>query len=126
LNEGRWFFSYGIGENWLKLRDRGMSADWQVFPTTQWNYAIAVSPENAASAVSVEEFPVGKQPFSAKPAAVVLNVKARKLHSWRSEDGAANPVPQSPVSSDGPQEAIRLIPYASAKVRITAFPQLEK
>jgi DUF1680 family protein len=27
-------FSYGIGESWVKLPNRGMTADWQVSPTT--------------------------------------------------------------------------------------------
>jgi len=53
---------------------------------------------------------------------VKLSVKARKLNQWQAEDGAANPLPQSPVASDQPEEAITLIPYAAAKLRITAFP----
>jgi hypothetical protein len=35
----------------------------------------------------------------------------------------ANPLPQSPVESDQAEETITLIPYAAAKLRITAFPQ---
>jgi len=50
-------------------------------------------------------------------------VKARKLNEWRSEDGVAESLPQSPVVSDEPEETIALIPYAAAKLRITAFPQ---
>ncbi len=125
IERGPLVFSYGIGEGWVKLRDRGMTADWQVFPTTPWNYAIEVTPENAASSVSAAEFPIGNIPFSAKPAPVELRIKARKMPSWRPEDGAADPVPQSPVSSDQPVESIRLVPYAAAKLRITAFPQLK-
>ncbi len=124
IERGPLVFSYGIGESWLKLRDRGMTADWQVFPTTQWNYALAVTSESVASSVSVEEFPLGKAPFSAKPASVEIRVKARKLPSWLAIDGVADPVPPSPVSSDQPEETIRLVPYAAAKLRITAFPQL--
>ncbi len=125
MERGPLVFSYGIGESWVKLRDRGMTADWQVFPTTQWNYAIAVNAEDPARSISVKENPVGSKPFGAKPAAVELQVKARKVPSWRSEDGVANPVPASPVSSAEPEESIRLIPYAAAKLRITAFPQLK-
>jgi hypothetical protein len=33
-------------------------------------------------------------------------------------------LPQSPVTSNEPEEEITLIPYAGAKLRITAFPQL--
>jgi hypothetical protein len=87
--------------------------------------AIAVSPEDAADSVSVSEAPLGQRPFTAKPAPVELRVKARKLASWRDEDGAANPVSPAPVSSDQPEESIALVPYAAAKLRITAFPQLK-
>ncbi len=125
VERGPLVFSHGIGESWVKLGDRGMTADWQVFPTTAWNYAVAVTPEDAADSVSVTEAPLGQQPFSARPAPVELRVKARKLPSWRAEDGAANPVPPGPVSSDQPEESIALVPYAAAKLRITGFPQLK-
>jgi hypothetical protein len=55
-----------------------VTADWQVFPTTQWNYALTVDMEN----VGAQESRVGSSPFNLK--------------------------------------------YASAKLRITAFPQLDK
>jgi uncharacterized protein len=32
-------------------------------------------------------------------------------------------LPQSPVTTDQPAEDLTLIPYAAAKLRITAFPQ---
>lgn len=124
VERGPLVFAYGIGESWVKLRDRGKTADWEVYPTTRWNYALAITPENAAKPVTVHEAPAGARPFSDEPAAVELHVRARKLTSWHSEDGAADPVPQSPVSSTEPEEIIRLVPYAAAKLRITAFPQL--
>jgi len=31
VERGPLVFSYGIGESWVKLRDRGMTADWQYF-----------------------------------------------------------------------------------------------
>ena len=126
IERGPLVFSYPIGESWVKLADRGMTADWQVFPKSGWNYAIATDPESTAHAVAVSEAPLAKRPFTAKPASVSLTVKARKFPAWRSEDGAANPLPLSPVSSDKPEETISLVPYAAAKLRITAFPQLKR
>jgi uncharacterized protein len=125
VERGVLLFSYGIGEDWVKLRDRGMTADWQVYPTTQWNYALAVGDESPSRKITVTESEVGNNPFDEKAAPVRLDVRGRKLPDWRAVDGVADPLPQSPVTSDQPEETITLIPYAAAKLRITAFPLLK-
>jgi hypothetical protein len=98
---------------------------WQVYPTTQWNYALALSDEISSGTIGVTEGEVGNNPFDAKSASVKLHVKGQKLADWRAVDGVAEPVPESPVISDQPEEKITLVPYAAAKLRITAFPQLK-
>ena len=100
-----------------------MTADWQVFPTTPWNYALNVDPAAPEKSVVVSETELREAPFTARHTPVRLSIKARKLPDWRAEDGVANPLPQSPVASDQPEETITFIPYAAAKLRITAFPQ---
>ena len=121
IERGPLVFSYAIGESWVKLRDRGLTADWQVYPTTAWNYALKV--DSPGQSIAVTEGEVGQAPFTRSNTPVKLGVRARKLNDWRAEDGAANPLPQSPVASGEPEETITLIPYAAAKLRITAFPQ---
>ncbi|HET7104673.1 MAG TPA: hypothetical protein VFI20_11355, partial [Terracidiphilus sp.] len=122
VERGPLVFSYGIGENWVKLRDRGMTADWQVFPSAQWNYAVKVSETDPAGSIAVSEAAVGELPFGRRHAPVCLSLKARRIDEWRAVDGAADPLPQSPVACAAPEETISLIPYAAAKLRITAFP----
>lgn len=123
IERGPLVFSYPIGESWVKLQDRGMTADWQVFPSTSWNYALAIDKEGA-SKLPVQELPVGPSPFSLKDTPVKLQVMAHKVTQWRAVDGVADPVPESPVTSDQPGEQITLVPYAAAKLRITAFPKV--
>jgi uncharacterized protein len=123
VERGPLVFSYGIGESWVKLRDRGMTADWQVFPATGWNYVLSAEGSNPEKGIETVESPVGDVPFGRRSTPVKLKVKARKLDSWRAIDGVADPVPQSPVESANDEQTIEFIPYAAAKLRITAFPE---
>ena len=124
IERGPLVFSFPVGADWVKLRDRGMTADWQVYPTTPWNYALAVH-DDTAHVLAVEERVIGKQPFALRDAPVRIEVSARRLMAWTAVDGVAAPVPQSPVESTEIEEEIILVPYAAAKLRITSFPQLK-
>jgi uncharacterized protein len=122
VERGPLVFSYGIDESWVKLREHGMTADWQVFPASQWNYALQVNAAAPAQSIAVTEAEVGPLPFARAHAPVELHVNARRVNAWRAEDGAADPLPESPVRSTEPAQSLTLIPYGSAKLRITAFP----
>jgi len=124
VGRGPLVFSYPIGAAWVKLRERGLTADWQVYPTTQWNYALTLDPTDYSHGISTIETEMGSHPFAADQASVKLQVRAKKAPEWRAEEGVAIPVPQSPVTSNEPEEKITLVPYAGAKLRITAFPQM--
>jgi Uncharacterized protein conserved in bacteria len=125
IERGPLVFSYGIGESWVKLKENKLkSADWQVFPTTAWNYALSVDRYRPGDSIKVIEKEITSEPFSAKGSSLSLTARARKVPVWRAEDGVANPVPESPERSDEREEEIQLIPYAAAKLRITAFPRL--
>ena len=121
LHRGPLVFSYAIRETWLTLAQHGLTADWQIYPSTPWNYSLAIT-NASASVLEVQEQEVGNLPFSRNPASVKIVVPAHKVPSWRAEDGVAAAVPQSPVVSREAQESIELYPYAAAKLRITAFP----
>ena len=122
VERGPLVFSLGIGESWVKLRDRGLTADWQVFPTTEWSYALEVDGAESLKDVSVSEAALTDTPFTRKAPPVAIRVAGRRFAGWRAEDGAADPLPESPVAVDGPKETLELVPYAAAKLRVTAFP----
>jgi uncharacterized protein len=126
VERGPLVFSYGVDESWVKLRERGMTADWQVFPARPWNYALQVNAAAPAESISVTEVGLGPVPFARAHAPVQLQVTARPVNAWRAEDGAADPLPESPVRSTEPRQSLALIPYAAAKLRITAFPTAEE
>jgi hypothetical protein len=107
----------------VKLRDRPPTADWQVFPKEAWNYAL-LADEHAAFNIEVKELPLPPIPFGAEHPAVTLMVPARRMDEWRAIDGVAPAPALSPVRVDASDELLGLIPYAAAKLRITAFPSL--
>jgi DUF1680 family protein len=124
VERGPLVFAYNIGQDWLKLRDRGMTADWQVYPSSQWNYALEVNPSAQSQDIAVSENALTDKPFAAEGTPAQLHVKARLLPSWTASEGVAGTLAQSPVESAEHDETITLIPYAAAKLRITSFPWL--
>jgi uncharacterized protein len=125
VERGPLVFAYNIGQDWRKLRDRGMTADWQVYPTSRWNYALAVDPLAQSQKITVSENALKDRPFASEGASTELHVKARLLPSWVATEGVADPLAESPVESAEPDETITLVPYAAAKLRITSFPWLK-
>ncbi|WP_448100812.1 beta-L-arabinofuranosidase domain-containing protein [Luteibacter jiangsuensis] len=116
FSRGALVFSLPVGEAWVKWRKRGLTNDWQVYPTSSWNYA-------AGAPGKVEQYAIGPRPFAGATPAVTLAVRGR-LVAWKAEEGAADPVPAKPVPEDEPYTTLRLVPYAGAKLRITSFPKL--
>lgn len=124
IERGPLVFAHNIGEDWLKLRDRGMTADWQVYPSSRWNYALDLNASAGPQKIVVSENPLTDKPFASKGTPTQLQVKARLLPSWVASEGVAGALPEGPVESSMEEETITLIPYAAAKLRITSFPRL--
>ena len=107
-----------IGERWEKLQQRGLSADWQVFPTSDWNFGL---PRNPVF-VRVDRA-VPRIPFSGKSPGALVKVLAARVPAWRAIGSFAAPPPIGPVVVSGAAtERLTLVPYAGAKLRITEFP----
>jgi len=124
IERGPLVFSLKMGENWTRLEGDALAPDWEVRPTTPWNYGLVVDPARPATLIKVVEAPIGQYPFSENTAPVELVMKARRVPEWQMVDGSAGPLPESPVKSLSPEEEVTLVPYGAAKLRITAFPEI--
>ena len=124
IERGPLVYALNIGAEWKKLKDNPQFADWEVFPTTPWNYALQLDREHPERSVTFEERPIGSPPFSAQAFPVIARVKGRRLTDWKMARGAAAPPPSSPVRSPEPLEELTLVPYGCTDLRITEFPTL--
>jgi hypothetical protein len=130
LERGPLVFALRLGERWTKLTE-GMkkpapspAVDWEVRPTTPWNYGLELDPPSAASTVTVRERPIGEFPFDGDAPAVELSVKGRRVPAWTLVNGSAGPLPESPVAGREREETLTLVPYGAAKLRVCAFPRI--
>jgi DUF1680 family protein len=126
ISRGPLVFSLKIGEKWKKLAEKGQTADWSVEPKTPWNYALMLDGRKAGVGLSVQIQKMGNNPFTPNGTPVVLVAMAKRVPDWKLVDGSAGPVPESPLEVGGSPERIELIPFAAAKLRITAFPVVKK
>src|SRR5262249_19189905 len=120
-------FSLKIGERWTRCGGTDNWPEYEVFPTTPWNYGLALEGKDPTSSFKVDKKPkpCAAQPFTPETAPIELHAKARKIPAWKQDDlGLVGKLPLSPVKSDEPIQNITLIPMGAARLRITAFPVL--
>ncbi|MBU1339867.1 MAG: glycoside hydrolase family 127 protein, partial [Acidobacteria bacterium] len=129
IERGPLVYALKIGEEWKRVNadkpHRELPhGDWEVYPTSPWNYALDLSEEDVAG-LSFMEFPLGEMPFSPENAPVSVAVKGILLKDWRLVNGSAGELPLSPVQAAGETVDLVLIPYGCTNLRIGEFPTLK-
>ena len=129
IERGPLVYALLIGEQWRQVNQdkphrEPPHADWEVYPTTPWNYALRIDPDNPQVSLSFTERPIGTPPFSPQGTGIVAKAKGRQLPNWKLQHGWAGETPPSPVHSDQPLEELTLIPYGCTNIRISEFPVL--
>ena len=127
VQRGPLVYALRIGEDWRPVhqerpRRQAPHCDWEVYPTTPWNYALAVQEATLERDLRFETRPVGLRPFSPEGAPVVCKAVGRRVPAWEMADGSALPPPASPVRTLEPVEELALVPYGCTTLRITEFP----
>ncbi len=119
------------------------SADWQIGPLSDWNYGLLLDEDNPGQNIEIVTNPVSRYPFADKgdalwsaeeqkhivwdrDAPVILKLKGVQIPGWGLEDNSAAAPPVSPVISGDEAHELELVPYGSAKLRITEFPVVKR
>ncbi|HEX3628308.1 MAG TPA: beta-L-arabinofuranosidase domain-containing protein [Verrucomicrobiae bacterium] len=130
INRGPLVYSLRIGEHWtVRTPDpTGKGFDeFEVHPTTPWNYALQLDPANPSAGLTFTNFAATPEnPFDPSQPSVGLLAHARQVPEWtigwRGTHAFEPPV--SPVASTNPVEAVTLVPFGSQHMRISWFPYL--
>jgi hypothetical protein len=145
VERGPLVYALQIGEAWTRVNadkpHRELPhGDFEVRPTTAWNYGLVAEDVAAPAGQSgvivanlrFEERPVGERPFSPDGAGIVARAGARKIPTWKLVRGWAGEVSPPDVAwadvtratTEEPVEEVTLLPYGCTNIRITEFPKV--
>ena len=113
---------------WQKGADTKKWPSWEIHPVTDWNYSLVVDENDPASSFEVMEghWPKSDFPFTLEEVPIKIVAKARQIPEWQlDQTGLVGELKDLPKTSDQPVVDVTLVPMGAARLRITAFPQLE-
>ncbi|HNZ47203.1 MAG TPA: glycoside hydrolase family 127 protein [Candidatus Hydrogenedentes bacterium] len=123
ISRGPLVYSLLVETEWRSLRGEAPHNDFELYPVSPWNYALA---PDFMETIRFESAPLSCNPFDPASTPVRAYVKGRLLPEWKIEHNAAAPPPLSPVHSEEALSELTLIPYGAAKLRVTEFPVSDK
>jgi DUF1680 family protein len=118
-------FALKIGERWVRYGDNEAWPEWEVYPTTPWNYGLVLEQGDAAKSfeVSKRSGRLAENPFTPETAPFAIRANGKRIPQWTVDKlGLLNKLQVSPVKSEEPLEKVTLIPMGAARLRIASFP----
>ncbi|MFG1909378.1 beta-L-arabinofuranosidase domain-containing protein [Kribbella sp. NPDC048928] len=112
------------GENWFPIPEAPGLGEWHVHPRNNWNIGVVVDGPRGRSSWQVHRGAVPDVPFHRSSTAVGVEVTGGQIPGWNRDGADSAPPPAAPDDSWVVIEPHRLVPYGTARLRITELPVL--
>jgi hypothetical protein len=123
VDRGPLSYSLKIAERWQRCGGTDKWPEWEVFPTTPWNYGIILGSDEPGASINVAGIrDASDQPWTLEAAPIELRARGKRIPRWGLENETVEELQVSPVRSQQPEEQITLVPMGCARLRIACFP----
>ena len=127
VDRGPLSYSVRIGERWHRCGGTESWPEWEVFPTTPWNWGLVLDDRDPVAAWRViEKGHVPAQPWTPTAAPIEITAPARQIPGWGLVNQTADQLPDGPVRSDQPTQPVTLVPLGCARLRIGCLPVISE
>ena len=120
VDRGPLSYSVRIGEQWRRCGGTEEWPEWEVLPTTPWNYGLML--DNPKNFRLSEKTAIALQPWTLENAPIEMKVWAKQIPQWKLENETVSELQVSPIRSKEPAQEITLIPLGCARLRMACLP----
>lgn len=119
-----------IGDSkWQDHADADKWPSYEIYPEGAWNYGLPSRYLSDPSSLTVKRkaWPEDNFPFTPQQVPITIEAKGALVPGWNIDPyGLTGVLPESPVRVASALENIELIPMGAARLRISAFPIMDK
>lgn len=123
VNRGPLSYSLKIGERLQRCGGTDAWPEWEILPTTPWNYGLLLDPGNPLAGFKVvEKEQVANQPWTLETAPIEITAKAKRIPAWKLVNETVDVLRDSPIRSAEPVETVTFVPLGCARLRMSCLP----
>lgn len=111
--------------HWQAGVDASLWPAYEIFATTDWNYALCVDADDVPIGLSVQHkaWPADDFPFTPQSVPIEVMAVGRRVPSWGFDaTGMTATLPSASDARTATEQPLTLIPMGAARLRIAAFP----